>query len=111
MVYTETFEDNYKIEIGRNAQENDNLVKGASQSSLWFHLDGQPSPHGILTNTVEPGYYTNSAIFRCAELVKAYSKAKLLRRVKVDCLEVQYVRRTTTLGLVNLMKSPKIIIV
>ena len=111
MVYTEIFNDTFKIEIGRNAQENDNLVRQAEPNSLWFHLDGQPSPHGILTNLNEPGYYTNQAIYRCAELVKVYSKAKALHRVKVDILEIKYVKRTSTLGLVNLMKSPKIITV
>jgi len=111
MVYTEIFQECYKIEIGRNELENDQLVKNADQESLWFHLSGQPSPHGILTNIANPGEYTNNAIYRCAELVKSYSKAKNLHRIKLDYLPIANIKPTSKPGLVILKKSAKIIVV
>ena len=111
MVYSEIFEDVYKIDIGRNATENDSLIANADQRSLWFHLSGQPSPHGILTNIAEPGVYSKNAIYHCGQLVKSYSKAKDLHKIKVDCIEITHVKRTGKAGLVNLMKKPKIIVV
>ena len=70
-----------------------------------------PSPYGILTNTLDDGTYSNSAIIRCAELVKGYSKSKNLHRVKVDYLPITHVQRTVKAGLVVLKKSPRIVIV
>lgn len=40
---------NYKVLIGQNALENDQLVKQSKQNDLWFHLNGNlSSPHIIL---------------------------------------------------------------
>ena len=111
MVYQEILENIYKIEIGRNEAENDQLVKEADPNSLWFHLSGAPSPHGILTNIEEPGKYADVDIYRCAELVKSFSKAMGLYRVKIDYIPISHVRRTDKLGLVTLLKAPKIIVV
>ena len=38
----------YKVLIGQNATENDQLIKQSKQYDLWFHLNGIKSPHVIL---------------------------------------------------------------
>ena len=48
-MHSEIYNEKYSIQVGGNQLENDELVKKSSQKSLWFHLDGVPSAHGILT--------------------------------------------------------------
>ena len=110
MVYTEVFEEVYNIQIGRNELENDQLIKGASQNSLWFHMKDMPSPHGILSFSVgiEP---SREAIRHIAELVKGYSKARGLSKATVEYTQITNVKRTTKPGLVILKKTPKLIVV
>ena len=111
MVYRETFQDIYLIEVGRTALENDRLVEEANKTSMWFHVSDSPSPHGILTNTKTPATFSQEAINRCAELVKSYSKSKKQCNVKIDCIIVAYVQRTNKLGMVILSQKPKKIVV
>jgi predicted ribosome quality control (RQC) complex YloA/Tae2 family protein len=96
---------NYTIHIGRNAEENDQLVANASPRSIWFHLHDQPSPHGVISYD-ENELPEKDAIQRCAYLVKKYSKAKYDPKVRVNYLPVSYVRLTNTAGLVELQRAP-----
>ena len=109
-MYTEIFNVNYKIEIGRNQMENDKLLKTSRQNSIWFHLKDQPSPHGILT-CLNNSKLDRDGIKRTAELVKAYSKAKDLNKISVEYIERSKITTTTTPGLVYLKKTPNYIMV
>jgi len=106
-MYTETFDDIYTIQIGRNQAENDQLVKSAPQTAWWFHLKDVPSPHGILYSDdgSEP---TKNAIYRAAQLVKQYSKSKNLNTVSVDYCSIKNVKRTDVPGKVILTKRPDV---
>lgn len=96
----------YTIRIGRNAHENDKLLKSAHQDALWFHLTDEPSPHGIL-ETRDGASPDRGVVVYTAYLVKSFSKLKDRVRVPVDILERKYVHRTKTPGLVTLKKTPK----
>lgn len=110
MVYSEIFEEIYTIQIGRNELENDLLIKNSTQNSLWFHMKDMPSPHGILIFPTEINPSKN-AIYRIAELVKEYSKAKGLSKATIEYTQIKNVKRTTKPGLVILKKTPKLILV
>lgn len=76
---TFTSSDGLKIRVGENAAENQRLCKEARQNDLWFHLDGQSSPHAVLQ--VATGKKANastmrSSIHECQQLVKHFSSAK-----------------------------------
>ena len=43
----------YVIWIGRNQDENDELVTKASPEDYWLHLASVPSPHLLLTILLE----------------------------------------------------------
>jgi predicted ribosome quality control (RQC) complex YloA/Tae2 family protein len=103
-MYTEQFR-NYTIKIGRDAEENDQLVRNASPRNIWFHLHDQPSPHGIIASD-ENELPEKDVIQHCAHLVKKYSKARYDPKVCVDYLPVSYVRLTNTAGLVKLQRAP-----
>ena len=110
MVHKEIIKEIYNIEIGRNDNENDNLIKNAPTNSLWFHVKDMPSPHGILSFPV--GIIPESyAIYYIAGLVKSFSKAKGLSRVSVIYTEITNIKRTNKPGLVILKKTPKLIVV
>ena len=41
---------NYTIKLGRNQDENDELVKNAEPDDYWLHVSNHPSPHCIIAN-------------------------------------------------------------
>ncbi len=121
MPFTELIElDNmiFKIEIGRNASENDQLVREPDKNSLWFHVDNMPSSHGILSvqasnNTPlnKLDKFPKKLIHKCATLVKNHSKAVGLCNINVNYIQRKYVHTTDVLGRVRLSKKPKSILV
>jgi len=110
-MYTEVFNTEYHIRVGKNQQENDNIVRTSSQSELWFHLKDFPSAHAVVTNIVKPGKYDSAVIIRAATLVKDNAKQGVnnLQRVSVNYLPIKNVKRTEILGQVLLTKTPKTI--
>jgi predicted ribosome quality control (RQC) complex YloA/Tae2 family protein len=48
LLFIEETNKEHTIYIGRNANENDSLIKNSSQNDIWFHLDDISSPHIVL---------------------------------------------------------------
>lgn len=105
-MHKEIYQEKYSIEVGNNQYENDELVKKSSQKSLWFHLDGVPSGHGILTS-ISGDKPSKDAIMYVASIIKANSKFKDMHRVRVQYIELSKVRRTNIPGKVILTKNPE----
>lgn len=110
-MYTEIFNSDYQIRVGKNQEENDYIVRTSSQTSLWFHLRDFPSAHASVTNIKKPGVYSRDVIFRTALLVKDASKQGVnnLQKVSVNYLPIKNVKRTEIKGKVILAKSPKVV--
>jgi predicted ribosome quality control (RQC) complex YloA/Tae2 family protein len=110
-MYTEVFNGDYHIMLGKNQQENDNIIRTSSQSALWFHLKDFPSAHAVVTNIATPGKYDNAVIIRAATLVKDNAKQGVnnLQNVSVNYLPIKNVKRTEIAGQVILTKTPKTI--
>jgi predicted ribosome quality control (RQC) complex YloA/Tae2 family protein len=100
--------DNHLIKIGRNAKENDDLVKNNSKTCLWLHLgDQMTSPHGIIEN-LNGNKINKNIIYYTGCLIKKFSKYKNLKLVPLNYLELQYIKPSISdLGMVYLMKNPK----
>ena len=62
----------YKIQLGKNENENDELVTKASPEDYWLHLSGCPSPHCIIVNPSGKRIH-NKIIKRAAYLTKINS--------------------------------------
>lgn len=75
MVRNFTTEDGSAIACGETAAENEQLCRRAGQRDLWFHLDGQPSPHVLLQVTAKAGA-SRDAIHDAQQVVKYFSKAR-----------------------------------
>jgi len=97
---TTTYPDNH-INIGENASENDQLVKEAKQTDIWFHLTNLPSCH-LIISVDKKHPIDNSMIKFCATLVKQNTKYKNLPNVKVNYCPIKNVKRTKTKGAVIL---------
>jgi predicted ribosome quality control (RQC) complex YloA/Tae2 family protein len=110
-MYTEVFNANYHIRLGKTQQENDDIVRTSSQSALWFHLKDFPSAHAVVTNILKPGKYDNAVVIRAATLVKDHAKQGVnnLQKVSINYLPIKNVKRTEVPGQVILTKSPKTI--
>ncbi len=87
----------YNIYIGRNKEENWNLIDSADKCDLWFHLDGYPSPHVILKNTEN---ITQKVIEECCILCKQYSKYKNFPsgHLKIVYTSINNIKKCTDIG-------------
>jgi hypothetical protein len=119
MVYTEYFNTECLIEIGRTQLENDKLVRlhklagGADKTIIWFHLGGgDSSGHGFATiptsNYTKGTQLYKECIYRAATLVKSFSKRKDDKHVSIIYTIISNVALTTTRGLVTLNDSKKV---
>lgn len=108
-MYIELKEE-YLIKIGRNAKENDDLVKNSSKTSLWLHLGNKlPSPHGIIEN-LNGNEIDKNIIYYVGCLIKKFSKYKNKNFVPIEYLSLNFVKPSHyELGLVYLVKTPKMI--
>jgi predicted ribosome quality control (RQC) complex YloA/Tae2 family protein len=85
----------FKIIIGRNANENDMIIKSSHPLDLWFHLSNVPSAHLVLKNKGEriSKRYLNTI----AGMLFEYNN-KALRTTNVIYTEIRNVKRTDVPG-------------
>ena len=119
-MYSEIFNANYQIRLGKNQQENDTIIRTSPQTALWFHLKDFPSGHAVVTNIsnikksgLGLGLYDKEVIIRAATLVKENSKIGVnnLYKVSVNYLPIKNVKRTDIPGQVILTKTPNVVII
>lgn len=91
----------YNIIIGRNAQENWDIIDSADQNDIWFHLEGHPSPHVILkTGGVKLKEIEKNVIKICAMHCKEHSKFANIRKITVIYTEIKNVSKANKVGAV-----------
>lgn len=87
-----TTPDGFRILIGRNNKENDQLTfKTADKKDLWFHTKDLPGSHVILIRDGKQP--TESAILAAASFAAYYSKGRQSENVPVDFTEVRFVKK------------------
>lgn len=101
MVKEDTTFENNKIKIGENAEDNDQIIKEAKQTDVWFHLSNLPSCH-VIIECSRDFPITSQMINYCGFLVKENTKYKNFQRVKVNYTEIKNVKRTEIKGKVIL---------
>ena len=95
-----TYENN-KIKIGKNAEDNDNIIKEAKETDVWFHLAEFPSCHVIIECSKEKPI-TKQMIYYCGNLVKQNTKYKNIGSLKINYTDCKNVIRTEIKGKVIL---------
>jgi predicted ribosome quality control (RQC) complex YloA/Tae2 family protein len=103
----------YQIKVGKDAQDNWDIIQEADQSDAWFHLDKFPSCHVILYTNSEPIKKIHRSVLReCARLCKNGSKQCNVKNTTVIYTEVKYVKidKKGDVGSVFTRKTKKIMI-
>ena len=111
---TETirFNDNdYIIQIGKNASENSHLIDISSENDVWFHIKDLPSCHVVLKNNV-PRFKNipKQIIKRCGHLCKENSSCKNTKNVPVIYTFISNVSKTDIIGKVNANNVKNIVV-
>lgn len=96
------------FKVGKDAQDNWDLVDESVEGDIWIHLHDYPSAHVIIEKTRE---IINSDILYGCILCKEYSKYKNNKTIKCSVLDRKYIKKGKTKGEVKLLKSPIIITV
>ena len=86
--------------LGRNAQENFDLIDEADPEDWWFHLADESSGHCIIDSSI----VDKEMIIFASNLVKEYSKLKNNKKVKVIYTQVKNITKTKTIGMVIVKK-------
>ena len=99
-------EENYcdfTIRLGKNASENDYLVKSASPEDYWIHLSNFPSGHAVVSNPLKSRVPVK-VLKRAACLVKCHSKNSSIKKLECDVTKIKYVECTACKGRVTIYK-------
>lgn len=91
-------ETRYIIRVGENAQENWDLIDDSSQNDIWFHVEGHPSCHVVLSMSDRKKLPHKSVIIYCALLCKDGSKVSNHKNIKIIYTEIKNVRKGDTPG-------------
>lgn len=87
-----TVSDGFKVLVGRNNRQNDNLtLKDSHKNDLWFHTKDIPGSHTVLKTDARE--VTDEAIMDAACICAWYSKARESSRVPVDYTLIRYVSK------------------
>lgn len=81
----------YKVMAGRNARQNDELVREASRDDLWFHVRNYAGAHVVVVTDGRPDTVPDKVIVKAAQLAAANSKARNADQATVSYTEVKYV--------------------
>ncbi|MCD6135513.1 NFACT family protein [Candidatus Bipolaricaulota bacterium] len=84
--------DGYTVQVGKNARQNDAILRTARPDDLWLHARGVPGSHVVIRRhgaTEVP----QEVIVAAARLAARHSKARHEPRVEVSVTEVKHVRK------------------
>ena len=89
--FRETEYMGFKILVGRNNKQNDELVRNSSKEDLWFHAHEMPGAHVVVKT--EGKNVPQEVIEYAASLAAGYSRGKDSGKVLVDYTFIKYVRK------------------
>jgi predicted ribosome quality control (RQC) complex YloA/Tae2 family protein len=98
----------YKIRVGESAQENWDLIDDSAQNDVWFHVEGHPSCHVVLSVGNAKKIPHKSVLNYCANLCKDGSKMKNNKNATVIYTLIKNVKKADKPGSVTTTKTNKI---
>ena len=84
--------DGYAVEVGKDATQNDALLRKARPDDLWLHAKGVPGSHVIVRRQGRSDIPI-AVIEKAARLAALYSKARAEKRVEVSTALAKHVRK------------------
>ena len=100
----------FTIKIGRNAQENWNLIDSASPDDVWFHLELVASPHVVISRPDPSIIIPKTLIYKCGILCKKYSSYRKETNINVIYTQLKNITKGKEVGSVNTLHYKKIIV-
>jgi len=91
------------IIIGKDAQDNWDIINESSPCDIWFHLNSFPSCHVIIRDCTP----TQETIQMAAELCKEKSKYKHIKNIKVVYTTISNLELAEVIGSVNIVSRRK----
>ena len=96
----------YKIQIGKNAEDNWRLIDAAAETDIWFHIRDTSSCHVVLETSLSVRSIPRQVIKRCAYLCKQVSK---LPTCEVIYTSIKNIQKAKYVGSVQLLEEPKVL--
>ncbi len=84
--------DGYTVQVGKNARQNDAILRGARPDDLWLHARGVPGSH-VVIRTHGTAEVPRNVIVAAAQLAARHSKARHEQRVDVSVTQVKHVHK------------------
>ena len=81
----------FTIYVGKNNRQNDELVRKASDSDIWLHVQGMPGAHVVIKTNGKS--VDEDTLHYAAKLAAMYSKGKYSTNVPVDYTFIKYVKK------------------
>jgi predicted ribosome quality control (RQC) complex YloA/Tae2 family protein len=82
----------YTVEVGKDAAQNDALLRKARPDDLWLHAKGVPGSH-VIVHRGGRAEIPRAVIEEAARLAAQFSKAKGEKRVQVSTALAKHVRK------------------
>ena len=82
----------YTVQVGKNARQNDALLRTARPDDLWLHARGVAGSHVVIRRRGSDDV-PHAVIVAAARLAARHSKASGEPRVEVSITEVKHVRK------------------
>jgi len=90
----------YIIQVGKNENDNDELITKASPEDYWLHLSNYPSPHCLILNPSGKRIH-HKIVKHAAYLTKKYSKHEGREKIDIDITRIKFIKKTNKKGLVT----------
>ena len=98
----------YLIKIGQNAKDNWDIIDESNLDDLWFHVEGSPSSHVVLSVGDQKPH--RGALVRAAVLCKQHSKRKSDKKVPIIYTKIKNIKKGDAVGSVICSDEKTIII-
>jgi predicted ribosome quality control (RQC) complex YloA/Tae2 family protein len=100
----------YEIFIGRNKQENWDIIDVSRETDIWFHVENAPSSHIFLKTEKPVNNIPKQVIKRCACLCKSYSSSASVKKCEIIYTTISNIQKGEYVGEVIAQNTKKIVI-
>lgn len=107
-IFIQSMNKNLIYRIGKNAQNNFDLIDMSDPDDIWFHINNKASEHVVLSVPNEISFtkkQMKDAITQGALLCKIHSKYKSNSNVEIVYTEIKNIKKTSVVGSVTIKNS------
>lgn len=102
-------ETEVQIKVGQNAKENWQLIDESKQDDLWFHVEGHPSAH-VVISMPDKSKVSKQTIKYAALLCKQHSKLNGNNKLTIIYTQIRNLSKGKEMGSVITKKIQKLVI-